>query len=173
MFRDRPWVVLHGWRAVVEVLEGVVDLTMLVRNVGSGMAIIESWEPVPGQRTSSDEWSDMADLRPQTRAPWIAPGDVAFWQGMRHENDPLQQAVAAAVVDGALTVDLLYRDPAGGQRTASRFSFIRRDHDQPGEGVEGVAGVAGAAGAGVSDGHDRSRGDWWVNLSWHRTLARA
>ena len=53
MFRDRHWVVLEGGRAVVEVLDGVVYLAMLVRNVGSGMAIIESWEPFPGQRSSA------------------------------------------------------------------------------------------------------------------------
>jgi hypothetical protein len=167
MFRDRHWVVLQGGRAVVEVVDGVVYLAMLVRNVGSGMAVIESWEPFPGQRTSSDEWGDIADFRPQTRALWIAPGDVAFWQGaMRDESDPVQKAVAAAVIDGALTVDLLYRDPEGGQRTASRFSFIRREHDQPREEAEGSDGAEGA------DGRDRSRGDWWVNLSWHRTFER-
>jgi hypothetical protein len=162
MFRDRHWVVLNGGRAVVEVVDGVVYLAMLVRNVGSGMAVIESWEPFPGQRTSSDEWGDIADFRPQTRALWIAPGDVAFWQGaMRDESDPLQKAVTAAVADGALTVDLLYRDPEGGQRTASRFSFIRREPDQPPEGADGAEG---------GEGHERSREDWWVNLSWHRTF---
>ena len=51
MFHDRHWVVLEGGRAVVEVVDGVVYLAMLVRNVGSGMAIIESWEPFPGQRS--------------------------------------------------------------------------------------------------------------------------
>jgi hypothetical protein len=180
MFRDRHWVALRGGRAVVEVVDGVVYLAMLVRNVGSGMAIIESWEPFPGQRLSSDEWGNLADFRPQTRALWIAPGDVAFWQGaMRDETDPLQKAVAAAVVDGALTVDLLYRDPEGGQRTGSRFSLIRREHDHPpeeAEGAEGAAGAEGTAGADGADGaegvegHDRSRGDWWVSLGWHRTF---
>ena len=41
MFHDRHWVVLEGGRAVVEVVDGVVYLAMLVRNVGSGMAIID------------------------------------------------------------------------------------------------------------------------------------
>jgi hypothetical protein len=143
---------------VVEVVDGVVYLAMLVRNVGNGMAIIESWEPFPGQRTSSDAWGDIEDFRPQTRALWIAPGDVAFWQGaLRDETDPLQKALASAVVDGALTIDLLYLDHEGGQRTVSRFSFIRRD-DQPGEVANG-ADQAGGSGS-----------EWWVSLSWHRTL---
>jgi hypothetical protein len=159
MFRDRHWVVLQGGRAVVEVADGVVYLAMLVRNVGNGMAIIESWEPFPGQRTSSDAWGEIEDFRPQTRALWIAPGDVAFWQGaLRDETDPLQKAVASAVVDGALTIDLLYLDHEGGQRTASRFSLVRREHDQPGEDADGT------------EEDDRSGGDWWVSLAWHRTF---
>jgi len=157
MFRDRHWVVLQGGRAVVEVADGVVYLAMLVRNVGRGMAIIESWQPFPGQRTSSDAWGDIEDFRPQTRALWIAPGDVAFWQGaLRDQTDPLQKAVASAVADGALTVDLLYLDHEGGQRTASRFSLIRRDHHQPGEGPDGAEEA------------NQSRNEWWVSLAWHR-----
>jgi len=114
MFRDRHWVVLQGARAAVEVVDGVVYLAMLVRNVGNGMAIIESWEPFPGQRTSTDPWGNIEDFRPQTRALWIAPGDVAFWQGaLRDKTDARLKAVASAVADGALTVDLLYLDPEG------------------------------------------------------------
>ena len=157
MFRDRHWVVLQGGRAVVEVADGVVYLAMLVRNVGSGMAIIESWQPFPGQRTSSDAWGDIEDFRPQTRALWIAPGDVAFWQGaLRDQTDPLQGAVASAVADGALTIDLLYLDHEGGQRTASRFSLIRREDHQPGEETDGAEEA------------NRSRSEWWVSLAWHR-----
>jgi len=137
---------------------------MLVRNVGNGMAIIQAWEPFPGQRTSSDEWGSIDEFRPQTRALWIAPGDVAFWQGaLRDEGDSLQRAVSSAVAhDGALTVDLLYFDHEGGQRTVSRFSIVRR------EGGEG--GQASSEGGGASGGGQASGNQWWVSLSWHRTL---
>jgi hypothetical protein len=175
MFRDRHWVVLQGGRAVVEVLDGVVYLAMLVRNVGSGMAIIESWEPFPGQRSSSDALGDIADFRPQTRALWIAPGDVAFWQGaLRDETDSLQKAVASAVADGAVTVDLLYLDHEGGQRTVSRFSLIRREDHQWGEASDVVERMDGTDSAdGLHEGAgggDRPQLEWWVSLSWHRTL---
>jgi hypothetical protein len=165
MFRDRHWVVLEGGRAVVEVIDGVVYLAMLVRNVGNGMAIIEAWEPFPGQRTASDEWGSVDDFRPQTRALWIAPGDVAFWQGaLRDEGDSLQQAVSSAVADGALTIDLLYLDHEGGQRTVSRFSFVRREDHRSGVGRPGGEdGEDGEAGGG-------SGSPWWVSLAWHHTL---
>jgi hypothetical protein len=166
MFRDRHWVVLQGGRAVVEVVDGVVYLAMLVRNVGNGMAIIESWEPFPGQRSSSDAWGDIEDFRAQTRALWIAPGDVAFWQGaLRDETDSLQKAVASAVDAGAVTVDLLYLDHEGGQRTVSRFSLIRREDGEP-EGESQEADAASGA-----DASDRSGREWWVSLTWHHTLS--
>jgi hypothetical protein len=156
MFRDRHWVVLQGARAAVEVVDGVVYLAMLVRNVGNGMAIIESWEPFPAQRTSTDPWGEIEDFRPQTRALWIAPGDVAFWQGaLRDKTDARLKAMASAVADGALTVDLLYLDPEGEQRTVSRFTLIRREDDHPGE---------------VAEAADGSGSEWWVSLSWHRRL---
>jgi hypothetical protein len=171
MFHDRHWVVLEGGRAVVEVVDGVVYLAMLVRNVGSGMAIIESWEPFPGQRSSSDPWGGIEDFRPQTRALWIAPGDVAFWQGaLRDETDPLQKAVTSAVMEGALTVDLLYLDHEGGQRTVSRFSLIRREDDQRRDGADGVDRVDRVGEVKRGEAPSRPRGEWWVSLSWHRNL---
>ena len=95
MFADRHWVKLEGARAVVEVIDGVVYLAMMVRNVGNGMAIISAWEPFAGQKKSDDPWGALEDFRPQTRALWIAPNDVAFWQGaLRDESDGLQQSIA-------------------------------------------------------------------------------
>jgi hypothetical protein len=143
---------------VVEDVDGVVYLAMLIRNVGSGMAIIDAWDPIPGQMFPKDGWGAIEDFRPQSRALWIAPGDVAFWQGaLRDKTDELQRAISAAVADGAITVDLLYLDHEGGQRTVSRFSLIRREaYPAGGDDPE-------------SDGAGR-RDDWWVSLAMHRNL---
>jgi hypothetical protein len=81
MFFDRHWVTLEGGWVVVEFLDGVIYLVMLVRNVGNGMAVIEAWMPHPGQLTSADGWDAPEDFRRQSRALWVAPGDVAFWPG--------------------------------------------------------------------------------------------
>ena len=50
MWGDQHWTRLLGGRASVEVGEEVVYLTMSLRNVGSGMAVIHAWwaEPSPG-----------------------------------------------------------------------------------------------------------------------------
>jgi hypothetical protein len=149
MFQDRHWVTLEGGRAVVEVIDGVVYLAMLVRNVGNGMAIIEAWEPYVGQRARAEAWGTLDAFRPQTRDLWVPPGDVAFWQGaLRDADEAIHGAISAAVGDGALSVDLLYLDHEGGQHTVSRFSFIRRDDEDSEDG-------------------------WWVTLTGHHTVAAA
>ncbi len=171
MFRDRHWVKLQGGRAVIEVVDGVVYLAMLVRNVGNGMAIIDGWQPFAGQKNVDDPWGSPDDFRRQTRALWVAPNDVAFWQGaLRDESDALQQSVVAGVAEGAVTVDLLYLDHEGGQRTVSRFSFIRREFHahELGDG-NGAEAARGDSDLEPRDG-DHTREEWWVSLSMHRTL---
>jgi hypothetical protein len=166
MFADRHWVRLEGGRAVVEAVDGVVYLAMLVRNVGNGMAIIEGWQPFAGQLKSDDPWGSLEDFRPQTRALWISPNDVAFWQGaLRDESDELQKSIDTAVADGAVTVDLLYSDNEGGHRTVSRFSFIRHEvHRREGQdGGEPRDEDTNRDGPG-------GRENWWVSLSRHRNL---
>jgi hypothetical protein len=157
MFADRHWVKLEGGRAAVEVIDSVVYLAMLVRNVGNGMAVIEAWQPFAGQMKADDPWGALEDFRPQSRALWIAPNDVAFWQGaLRDESSELQRAITAGVAEGAVTVDLLYLDNEGGHRTVSRFSLICQYGHQLDENAE-----------------REGRGDrqnWWVSLSRHRNL---
>jgi hypothetical protein len=147
MFGDRHWVNLEGGRAVVEFRDEVIYLAMLVRNVGSGMAMIEAWQPHPGQGTMLDDWGKIEDFTSQIRALWIAPGDVAFWQGaLRDPSQEIFGQIREAVSVGALYVDVLYRDHEGGQRTMSRFSMMRRDDE---------------------DGEDSG---WWSALSRHHQL---
>jgi hypothetical protein len=148
MFADRHWVTLKGGRAAVEYSSGVIYFAMMVRNVGNGMAVIDSWLPIAGQKTSADEWGTIEDFRPQTRSLWIPPGDVAFWQGaLRDPAESYFDSIRQSVADGAVTIDVLYRDREGGQRTMSRFSLIRREGENDDEGC-----------------------DWWVSLGMHHEL---
>lgn len=166
MFGDRHWVDLLGGRAVVEVLDGIVYLAMLVRNVGNGMAFLEAWDPIPGLKTE-DVWDSTDVFRPQTRSLWIAPGDVAFWQGaLRDPAEPLHQSISSAVTAGELTIDLLHLDHEGGHRSISRFLLIRQD-DEGARG--GVDGRADGGGGGAPDARGGG-GDWWVTLARHHAV---
>ncbi len=65
-------------------------------------------------------------------------GDVSFWQAaLRDPNDELYAPVREAIASGGpLSVDLLYGDHEGGQRTITRFYMIPRQghgEDQRGE----------------------------------------
>jgi hypothetical protein len=143
MFADRHWVSVKGGRAAVEVIDGVVYLAMMVRNVGQGLAIIEAWKPYPRQLPATEPVPDRATFRPQTRSLWIPPGGIGFWQGaIRDPNDPTLAQTVAGIEDGAITIDVLYQDPEGEREVVTRFTIIRRSEE--------------------------ADGDWWVSMGTHR-----
>jgi hypothetical protein len=64
----------------------------------------------------------------QSRDLWIPPGDVAFWQGaLRDSAEEIHGVIAQGIEEGALTLELRYRDHEGGQPMISRFAFIRKE----------------------------------------------
>jgi hypothetical protein len=56
----------------------------------------------------------------------VPAGDVGLWQGaLRHPDDPVRIAVIEAVASRTpVTVELLYSDQVGQQRTVSRFALV-------------------------------------------------
>ena len=68
----------------------------------------------------------------QVRDLYIPAGGVGFWQGaIREEDDPAYAALRKDIIDAeAFTIDVLYGDHEGGQRTITRFGMLpRRDGD--------------------------------------------
>ena len=65
------------------------------------------------------------DFRTQLRDIYVAHGDIGLWQGaLRASDAELVERVAAARAERRpFTIDLLYSDQIGGQRTISRFSI--------------------------------------------------
>lgn len=65
-------------------------------------------------------------FRLQSPDLYIPPGDIGMWQGaLRDRNDSTYQSVAAAIdAREPVSVELLYSDQVGGQRTISRFGLI-------------------------------------------------
>ena len=62
----------------------------------------------------------------QTRDLYIPAGDVGFWQGaIREADDPVYAALRKDIVDARpFTIEVLYGDHEGGQRTITRFGMI-------------------------------------------------
>ncbi|MGH9060463.1 MAG: hypothetical protein ACRDZY_13255, partial [Acidimicrobiales bacterium] len=143
MFIDQQWVHLKGGRGAVEFREGNIYLAMGLRNVGSGIAVLRAWKSYPA-RPDTEPGELLESFRPLTRALWVPPGDIGFWQGaIRDEDDAEHAELRRAIADRSpLTVDLLYGDHEGGQPAVSRFSLTPRDSD-----------------------------DWWAAVSQHRNLS--
>jgi hypothetical protein len=126
MFLEGHWVVAEGGRAAVEHVDGTVYLAVSLRNVGTGIAVCQGWNVRAGASRDHPTHAPIEDFRLQTRDLYIPSGDIGMWQGaLRHPDDAVRAAVADAIDAGQiLTLELLYTDQIGGQRTISRFALI-------------------------------------------------
>ncbi len=126
MFGDSHWVTVEGSRGVAEYVDGVVYLVMSLRNAGAGIGVCQAWCVRAGpHRTATDHFPD-DEYRAQMRDLYIPSGDIGLWQGaLRDSSDPRQHEIAEAISRReTVTVELLYSDQVGGQRTISRFGLI-------------------------------------------------
>jgi hypothetical protein len=128
MFVEGHWVRAEGGRAVAEHSNGRVYLAMSLRNVGTGIAVCQGWtvQPRLSTSTTAPTHSPEDQFRMQTRDLYIPAGDVGMWQGaLRNPDDETRGAVAAAIdAREGVTVELLYTDLVGAQRTITRFGII-------------------------------------------------
>jgi hypothetical protein len=124
-FRDDHWVHIEGSRGVVEVTEEAIYLAIALRNVGSGIGVLDRWD-LHVDRPIADAAPDVQSYRRLTRDIYVPSGDHGFWQGaLRDPSEPIFSEVREAVEGGrAITIDLLYGDHEGGQRTISRFTLL-------------------------------------------------
>jgi hypothetical protein len=127
MFVDRHWVKAEGGRAVAEHVNGVVYLAISLRNVGAGIGVCQGWAVRPGTPTSSTmpTHTPLEHFHLQSRDLYIPAGDVGMWQGaLRNPDDPVRaQIIEAIESDEPISVELLYSDLIGAQRTITRFGL--------------------------------------------------
>ncbi len=126
MFIDGHWVHVSGSGAVAEHVDGNVYLAMSLRNVGEGIGVLQGWLVRAGFQTSQREHASEQEFRRQTRDLYIPPGDIGLWQGaLRDPSDGAHAVVAdAAEQRQPISIELLYTDQVGGQRTISRFNLV-------------------------------------------------
>jgi hypothetical protein len=132
---------LTGGGAAVEVEPDAVYLAVSLRNVGEGIAVMQGWRsdglaaPEDGpegrwrESMVKGEAPDPEEFMPLLRDQYIPSGDLGFWQAaIRDASDPVFEFIAGAVGEGrSLSLDLLYTDQVGGQRTISRFGLVPGD----------------------------------------------
>ncbi len=124
---DDHWARLEGSQASVEMVDGSIYLAISLRNVGPGLGVIFGWS-VLTELVRTNEVPHVApeDFRMQTRDLYIAPGDIGFWQAaIREAGDPDYPELSRDIVGvRGFTIDVLYGDHEGGQRTITRFGMI-------------------------------------------------
>jgi len=131
MWVDRHWTKIPGGRATVEFIDGIMYFALSLRNVGSGIAVLHGWHPTPDLPRGATAHADPDEFRMQTRDMYVPPGDTSFWQGaIREPDDPYYDAMRQAIeAREGFTIDLLYGDHEGGQRTITRFAILPREGD--------------------------------------------
>jgi len=141
-FADHHRMNLPGGGAAVDAGTDAVYLTASLRNVGEGIAVLQGWQGVAIEGVETDSlalWRErvhgapppeVEDFRPLTRDQYIASGEVGVWQAtVRDPTDPLFAKIAAASVEERpISLDLLYTDQVGGQRTISRFGLLPEEN---------------------------------------------
>jgi hypothetical protein len=126
MFLEGHWVSAEGGRAAVEHVDGIVYLAISLRNVGSGIAVCQGWAVRPGNPARDfPSHAPVEDFRLQSRDLYVPAGDIGMWQGaLRNPSDLVRaQVVDAIEIRQPITVELLYSDQVGRQRTISRFGL--------------------------------------------------
>ena len=132
-FVDDHWLVLRDGHAAVQESSGNLYLAMPLRNVASGIAVLHGWQlwtrravgEIPPAAAPNIE-----DFRRLQRDLYVPAGDVNFWQAaLRDPEDPLYEPLLDAIRQRtALSVNILYGDHEGGQRTITRFFLTPRTH---------------------------------------------
>lgn len=127
-FADNHFVELPGGSATAEVTESAIYLTMSLRNVGNGMAVLHGWRVELSRDLSAMTRPGVEVFHRLTRDLYVAAGDVSFWQGAyRKPAEPEFADVSARITARErILLDILYGDHQGGQRVVSRFSLIPR-----------------------------------------------
>jgi hypothetical protein len=128
MFQDEHKVRIPGGGAVCEVTPDAIYLAIGLRNVGPGLAVLDRWWFHPDRLGATGEHADVDEFTRLTRDIYIPPGEPGFWQGaFRDPAAPaFVEAAAAITAHRSLTIDLLYGDHLGAQRTISRCSLLPR-----------------------------------------------
>ena len=91
--------------------------------------MLHGWHLWPG-RAVDDEPLPIERFRRLHRDLYVPAGDVSFWQAaMREREDPLYAGARDAIENGpGISIDILYGDHEGGQRTVTRFYLSPRSH---------------------------------------------
>jgi hypothetical protein len=122
---------LKGGQAIVEHENDVIYVAMGVRNVGAGLALLHGWFPYP-ERVIEPSHADPEEFRRLTIDLYIQAGGAGYFEGaVRDADDSLRDGFLTVLAERRpFTIDLLYGDQQGRQRTVSRFTVLPTDEGE-------------------------------------------
>jgi hypothetical protein len=125
MFVERNWLHADGGRGAAEHVNGRIYLVMSLRNVGAGIGVCQAWAVSAAQFRPIQHLPE-SEFRSQTRDLYIPAGDLGMWQGALRDPDEPAHVDVAGAIDALqpITVELLYSDQVGEQRTITRFALV-------------------------------------------------
>ncbi len=117
-------VSVPGGGAVVEVADSTVFMAVSLRNVGTGLAVLQGWSMSPGERIERTH-SPLDEFTHHVRDIFVAPGDHGFWQGAFRDPDSVRFRAVVDAVEARepLMLDILYSDYEGGQRMITQLAL--------------------------------------------------
>jgi hypothetical protein len=125
-FADRHYVRVPGGGGTAEATDEAVYLTMSLRNVGEGVAVLHGWTVRPDFELGSvGTRPDLDEFRRLSRDIYVPAGDVGFWQGAIRDPAGDDYTATRKAIEGRrpIAVLLLYGDVEGGQRVVSLFTM--------------------------------------------------
>jgi hypothetical protein len=127
-YGDDHWLILRDGLAAVQETDGNIYLALPLRNVASGLAVLHGWHLWTRRAGPEDPHPEIESFRVQTRDLYVPAGDISFWQAaLRDTEDPLYRPAREAIRSGSsMSIDLLYGDHEGEQRTITRFYMVPR-----------------------------------------------
>lgn len=135
MFVERNWVHAGGGHGAAERINGRIYLVMSVRNVGAGIGVCQAWAVSGEAPRAMAQHLPESEFRAQTRDLYVPAGDLGMWQGALRDPDEPHYVDVANAIDALepLTIELLYSDQVGEQRTITRFGLVPYTNTDTGE----------------------------------------
>jgi hypothetical protein len=143
LFGDGRKFKVAGGTALVELIDDIAYLAIPLRNVGTGLAVLQRYDvivgdfvqgtfqaPKPGVLDRQERhYGPIENFRDQQRDIYIAPGDSGYWHAaVRDPSESLHAELKAALAEReSISIDLLYGDHEGGQHAVSRFVMLPTD----------------------------------------------
>ena|SRR5437868_9910433 len=131
LWSDRHVARVDGGRAYAAVENDVIYLAMTVRNAGSGIALLDRYDIQPERVFVNEPYNDPDSFKRLTIDLYIPAGDSGYWEGaVRDIADPVYDPLAKCILNHEpFSIDLLYGDQEGGQRTITRFTLLPGSED--------------------------------------------